>query len=233
MRQSSFALIGDLVKTCFSLVADHVSNIMQALVANMDPTNVSVCNNAIWAMGEISLKVGEHMNQYAPIIVMPLIEVMNKERVTRTLLENTGECACRAGRPACSDHARPAGPALRARDRATPAQLHQALVQVAAQHPRQRGEGVGLPRRLQHDPAEPAGRDPQLRVLLRRARLLEQPGARAAAQLPRGECGRGTVRTAVQILVDFQRQVGTEVWTQFVAQFPPTLSTRLQALYEL
>lgn len=90
MRQSSFALLGDLVKTCYEYVSSDVGSFMPVLINNLNVENVSVCNNAIWALGEISLKTGESMNQYAPLIIVPLIDVMNRDKVTRTLLENTG-----------------------------------------------------------------------------------------------------------------------------------------------
>jgi transportin-1 len=64
---------------------------MPILISNLNAENVSVCNNAIWALGEISLKIGVEMREYAPSIIVPLIDVMNRERMTRTLLENTGK----------------------------------------------------------------------------------------------------------------------------------------------
>uniref|UniRef100_H2ZM67 Transportin-1 n=1 Tax=Ciona savignyi TaxID=51511 RepID=H2ZM67_CIOSA len=44
VRQSSFALLGDLTKACFQ----H----------NLNPELISVCNNATWAIGEISIQLG-------------------------------------------------------------------------------------------------------------------------------------------------------------------------------
>lgn len=97
VRQSSFALIGDLVKCSFDLVAPHIHTVLTLLMANLDPQYVSVCNNAIWAMGEIALKIEDHMVRYAVEVIIPLIEVMNKDRVTRTLLENTAITLGRLG----------------------------------------------------------------------------------------------------------------------------------------
>lgn len=54
------------------------------------PQHVSVCNNSIWALGEISLKIGEGMRQYVRGILPQLILVMNREEGPKTLLENTG-----------------------------------------------------------------------------------------------------------------------------------------------
>jgi transportin-1 len=90
VRQSSFALLGDLVKTCYEYIAPDIGSFMPILISNLDVQNVSVCNNSIWALGEISIKTGESLRQYVPLIIIPLIDVMNREKVTRTLLENTG-----------------------------------------------------------------------------------------------------------------------------------------------
>lgn len=38
--------------------------IMSVLCQNINPEQVSVCNNSIWAIGEISLKSGEAMKKY-------------------------------------------------------------------------------------------------------------------------------------------------------------------------
>jgi transportin-1 len=82
--------LGDLVKTCYDYIEPDIGSFMPILIANLDVANVSTCNNAIWSIGEIALKTGESMRQYAPLIVIPLIDVMNKDKITRTLLENTG-----------------------------------------------------------------------------------------------------------------------------------------------
>ncbi|KAI6183830.1 Transportin-1 [Aphelenchoides bicaudatus] len=97
VRQSSFALLGDLVKTCYEYVSADIGIFMPVLINNLDVQNVSVCNNAIWALGEISLKTGESMRQFAPLIIVPLIDVMNRDKVTRTLLENTAITLGRLG----------------------------------------------------------------------------------------------------------------------------------------
>lgn len=49
---------------------------------------------------------------------------------------------------------------------------------VAAQHPRQRREGLGVPRHLPDDPGEPGRRRARLHVLLRRRGLLVAPQGR-------------------------------------------------------
>lgn len=58
VRQSSFALLGDLTKACFQHVEPHVREILPLLGQNLNPEYISVCNNATWAIGEICIKLG-------------------------------------------------------------------------------------------------------------------------------------------------------------------------------
>ncbi|CAD5215211.1 unnamed protein product [Bursaphelenchus xylophilus] len=208
VRQSSFALVGDLVKACFPLIANEIQHVMPVLMNNLDPQNVSVCNNAIWAMGEIALKIGEHMNQYASLIVLPLVEVINRDRVTRTLLENTAITLGRLGlhcaptlAPHLNSFIRPWCLALRnIRDNDEKESAFRGICIVIRHNP----QGV-IPNFVFFCDALASWTNPSpdLRQIFR------------------------------EILLDFQRQVGTDIWTQFVAQFPETLSSRLRNLYEL
>lgn len=58
VRQSSFALLGDLTKACFQHVAPHMQDFFPILGQNLNPDFISVCNNATWAIGEIAMKLG-------------------------------------------------------------------------------------------------------------------------------------------------------------------------------
>ena len=57
-----------------------------------------MCNNATWAIGEISIQLGPEMKPYAGVILNQLIVIINRENTPKTLLENTGEtlsvCLC-------------------------------------------------------------------------------------------------------------------------------------------
>lgn len=64
MRQSSFALLGDLTKACFQHVMPYMQDFFPILGQNLNPDFISVCNNATWAIGEIAMKLGESM-QYS------------------------------------------------------------------------------------------------------------------------------------------------------------------------
>ncbi len=60
VRQSSFALLGDLTKACFQHVAPHMQDYFPILGQNLNPDFISVCNNATWAIGEICMKLGKY-----------------------------------------------------------------------------------------------------------------------------------------------------------------------------
>lgn len=57
VRQSAFALVGDLAKACISVLKPGMAQLMGVLIQNLEPNFQSVCNNASWAMGEIAIKV--------------------------------------------------------------------------------------------------------------------------------------------------------------------------------
>lgn len=79
-----------MAKACYSHLSSSVHQFIPILAQNLDPQHVSVCNNSIWALGEIAMKIGESMRQYIPIILPQLIHVMNYDKGPKTLLENTG-----------------------------------------------------------------------------------------------------------------------------------------------
>lgn len=80
-----------MVKACYNNVEPSVDQFIPILAQNLNPQNISVCNNSIWALGEITMKIGDRMRQYIPIILPQLIHVMNHDKGPKTLLENTGK----------------------------------------------------------------------------------------------------------------------------------------------
>ncbi|EEC15287.1 importin beta, nuclear transport factor, putative [Ixodes scapularis] len=89
VRQSSFALLGDLTKACFQHVNPCISDFLPILGQNLNPEIISVCNNATWAIGEISVKLGEDMKPYIPMVLTQLVTIINRPNTPKTLLENT------------------------------------------------------------------------------------------------------------------------------------------------
>ena len=65
VRQSAYALLGDLSISVFASLKPHINQIMPEVISqievNVDPMRISVCNNAIWASGEIAIKHGIKM----------------------------------------------------------------------------------------------------------------------------------------------------------------------------
>ncbi|NXO86697.1 TNPO2 protein, partial [Sitta europaea] len=82
VRQSSFALLGDLTKACFVHVKPCIAEFMPILGTNLNPEFISVCNNATWAIGEICMQM---------VVLNNLVEIINRPNTPKTLLENTGE----------------------------------------------------------------------------------------------------------------------------------------------
>ncbi|TMS32640.1 hypothetical protein L596_000457 [Steinernema carpocapsae] len=97
VRQSSFALLGDLAKACFQHLHMYIHYFVPILIQNLDPEQVSVCNNSIWALGELSLKMKQEMKPYVVNLLPSLIFVMNRDRGPKTLLENTAITLGRLG----------------------------------------------------------------------------------------------------------------------------------------
>ena len=94
VRQSSFALTGDLTKACFQHVKPCIPDFLPVLGQNLKADYISVCNNAAWAIGEIAVKMGPDMKPYVPLVLPQLINIINQPGTPKTLLENTGKIIC-------------------------------------------------------------------------------------------------------------------------------------------
>ncbi len=62
VRQSAYALVGDLAMNCFPLLKPHMPAVMAELIVQLDPEPkvefISACNNAAWSVGEVALRYG-------------------------------------------------------------------------------------------------------------------------------------------------------------------------------
>src|ERR1700722_17316114 len=62
VRQSAYALVGDMAMSCFVLLRPHMPDIMSELILQLDPEPkvdfVSASNNAAWSVGEVALRYG-------------------------------------------------------------------------------------------------------------------------------------------------------------------------------
>ncbi|KAJ2611047.1 hypothetical protein H4S08_003341 [Coemansia sp. RSA 1365] len=100
VRQSAFALLGDLAMFCFPLIQPQLDGIMQQLIPQIDRNglHINVCNNAAWSAGEIALRAGnENMKSYVAPLLERLIPLLNAENIQQTLAENAAITIGRLG----------------------------------------------------------------------------------------------------------------------------------------
>jgi len=100
VRQSAYALLGDLAIACFHHIRPHLDKFMNELIKQVDPhaDHVSVCNNAAWAAGEIALKAGPDMEPYITPLLERLVPLLKNTNTSRTLAENAAITTGRLGR---------------------------------------------------------------------------------------------------------------------------------------
>lgn len=99
VRQSAYALLGDLVINCFEDVKPLLRQVMQELVTQIDikSDSVSVTNNAAWSAGEICLQAGSDLDPYVEILLQKLITLMQAPKTGVTVLENASITLGRLG----------------------------------------------------------------------------------------------------------------------------------------
>ncbi|PLW13972.1 hypothetical protein PCASD_21896 [Puccinia coronata f. sp. avenae] len=70
IRQSAFALVGDCAISCYHLLESYLPQFMPQIIRQIDAeapiTLTSVCNNAVWAAGEIAIKAGKSHYTLSP-----------------------------------------------------------------------------------------------------------------------------------------------------------------------
>ncbi|KAM0748729.1 Transportin-PC [Meredithblackwellia eburnea MCA 4105] len=93
VRQSSYALLGDTAISCFHILKPLLPNFMPALINHIEveprPAEVSVCNNAAWAAGEIALQAGPDMEQWVQPLMERIVPVLISQKAARSLTENS------------------------------------------------------------------------------------------------------------------------------------------------
>lgn len=73
VRMSAFALLGDLARNAPSLLETALPLLLPVAISNVDPIQFQVCNNAVWAIGEICVKCGGNPTLLEPFAV-PLVQ---------------------------------------------------------------------------------------------------------------------------------------------------------------
>ncbi|XP_023724249.1 transportin-1 [Cryptotermes secundus] len=206
VRQSSFALLGDLTKACFQHVLPCISDFLPILGQNLNPEFISVCNNATWAIGEISVKLGHDTRPYIPLVLSQLIVIINKPNTPKTLLENTAITIGRLGY-VCPHDVAP---------------LLQQFVRQWC---------TSLRNIRDNDEKDSAFRGMCQMITVNPAGVVQDfiffCDAVASWMNPKDDLKE----MFNKILHGFKNQVGEENWKRFSDQFPPQLKERLAGMY--
>eukprot|EP00300_Choanocystis_sp_HF-7_P005521 c14125_g1_i1.p1 GENE.c14125_g1_i1~~c14125_g1_i1.p1 ORF type:complete len:912 (+),score=213.36 c14125_g1_i1:158-2893(+) len=88
VRQSTYAVLGDMAVNCMPLLMPIVADLLPILIDDLNPDLISVCNNAGWAIGEIALQIGADMDPWLPVAIPRLVEVINRPKTSANLVEN-------------------------------------------------------------------------------------------------------------------------------------------------
>ncbi|TFK26328.1 transportin-PC [Coprinopsis marcescibilis] len=104
VRQSAYALVGDMAVNCFSLLKPHLAGIMNELILQLDPEPkfefVSASNNAAWSVGEVALRYGRddpEFQQWVNPLIARLIPILLHPKAPRSLHENAAVSIGRIG----------------------------------------------------------------------------------------------------------------------------------------
>ncbi|KAG1854187.1 armadillo-type protein [Suillus subalutaceus] len=104
VRQSAYALVGDLAMGCFQLLRPHLPAVMAELIEQLDPEPkvefISACNNAAWSVGEVALRYGRddpEFQQWVNPLIARLIPILLHPKAPRSLHENAAVSIGRIG----------------------------------------------------------------------------------------------------------------------------------------
>ena len=98
VRQSAFALLGDLGIHNIDQLHPYMDNIMTISIGQMDMAfGPAVCNNSIWSVGEICLKLGPSVEPYAEELFSRLLQVLECVDLVSTVSENAAIAIGRLG----------------------------------------------------------------------------------------------------------------------------------------
>lgn len=99
IRMSSLALLGDVTRKCPTLLESALPQLLKSAVASTNPqqNSLSVCTNAVWAVGEICVRCQGNPNLLQPIVtelVQNLLSLLT-DHVVDGLVENSASCVGR------------------------------------------------------------------------------------------------------------------------------------------
>lgn len=105
VRQAAFGVLGDLAQYCFVVVKPHIKPFVMLCVKYMNVECISVfsftcrypsvCNNAIWSLGEMVLRAGTDMALYAEAVLPLLISFNSQTRLPAGIKDNSTITICR------------------------------------------------------------------------------------------------------------------------------------------
>ncbi|KAL7541029.1 hypothetical protein ACHAXR_010576 [Thalassiosira sp. AJA248-18] len=79
VRMSAFALVGDLARQAPSLIEAGLPKLLSEAISSIDPMHPAMCNNAVWAVGEVCVRCGDHaepLNPHASNLVASMIPLL-------------------------------------------------------------------------------------------------------------------------------------------------------------
>jgi len=104
VRQSAYALVGDMAMSCFVLLRPYMPGIMNELILQLDPEPkvefISASNNAAWSVGEVALRYGRddpEFGQWVNPLISRLIPILLHPKAPRSLHENAAVSIGRIG----------------------------------------------------------------------------------------------------------------------------------------
>ncbi|CAL0320622.1 unnamed protein product [Lupinus luteus] len=94
VRQSAFALLGDLARVCPIHLHPRLSEFLEAAAKQLEISKVkeaiSVANNACWAIGELAVKVRQEVSPVILTVISCLVPILqHAKELNKSLIENS------------------------------------------------------------------------------------------------------------------------------------------------
>uniref|UniRef100_A0A2P2MHP7 Transportin-1 n=2 Tax=Rhizophora mucronata TaxID=61149 RepID=A0A2P2MHP7_RHIMU len=94
IRQSAFALLGDLARTCPVHLHPRLSEFLDVAAKQLNTAklmeSISVANNACWAIGELAVKVRQEISPIVMTVISYLVPILqHPQELNKSLVENS------------------------------------------------------------------------------------------------------------------------------------------------
>ncbi|KAJ0011464.1 hypothetical protein Pint_34241 [Pistacia integerrima] len=94
VKQSAFALLGDLAKVCPIHLHPRLSEFLDVAAKQLNTSKlretISVANNACWAIGELAIKVRQEVTPVVMTVISSLVLILkHSEELNKSLIENS------------------------------------------------------------------------------------------------------------------------------------------------